>query len=133
MAEGILRNKALEKGIKIEIDSAGTGDFHVGEHPDKRAIETMHNFGINISKLKARQFHISDFDEFDEIYTMDDSNFKNIIKLARTAVDESKVQMILNLTTPNENRSVPDPYFGGLSGFNDVYYMLDGACEVILQ
>lgn len=133
MAEGILRNKAFDKGIKIEIDSAGTGDYHVGEHPDKRAVETMAKFGIDISDLRARQFTVSDFDEFDEIYAMDDSNYKNILSLSRNALDESKVTMILNLTNEGENRSVPDPYFGGMDGFDKVYYMLDDACEVILE
>ncbi len=133
MAEGILRKKAFDKGINIEIDSAGTGDYHVGEHPDKRAVETMAKCGIDISDLRARQFTVTDFDEFDEIYAMDDSNYKNILSLSRNELDESKVTMILNLTNEGENRSVPDPYFGGLDGFDKVYYMLDDACEVILQ
>lgn len=133
MAEGIIRDKADEKGIEIETDSAGTGDYHIGEGPDKRAVAAMKKHGHDITDLRARQFKVSDYDEFDVIYAMDASNFDNILKLARNDDDRGKVKLILNESQPNRDMEVPDPYFGGDAGFENVYKMLDAACEVILE
>ena len=73
------------------------------------------------------------FDNFDFIYPMDESNYRNIIALARNTADKAKVKMILNEVYPNENASVPDPYYGGKQGFENVYKMLDEACEIIAE
>ena len=72
MAEGILRVKAEARGVKITVDSAGTGEWHVGQHPDKRAVQTAKEFGVDISRLVGRQFSAKDFDLFDRIYAMED-------------------------------------------------------------
>lgn len=133
MAEGIIRDKADEKGIEIKTDSAGTGDYHIGEAPDRRAVAAMKKHGHDITDLQARQFKVSDFDEFDIIYAMDSSNLDNILKLARNEDDRGKVKLILNESQPNRDMQVPDPYFGGEAGFENVYQMLDAACEVILE
>ena len=133
MAEGILRDKAKDAGVNISIDSAGTGHWHIGQSPDERAEATAKKFGVDISALRGRQFSVSDFDEFDEIYVMDKSNYEDILALSRNQQDEEKVEMILNLTSPGKNHSVPDPYFGGISGFDKVFKMLDEACEVIIK
>lgn len=133
MAEGILRDKAKDAGVNISIDSAGTGHWHIGQSPDERAEATAKKFGVDISALRGRQFSVSDFDEFDEIYVMDKSNYEDILALSRNQQDEEKVEMILNLTSPGKKHSVPDPYFGGISGFDKVFKMLDEACEVIIK
>lgn len=133
MAEGILRDKAKDAGVNISIDSAGTGHWHIGQSPDERAEATAKKFGVDISALRGRQFSVSDFDEFDEIYVMDKSNYEDVLALSRNHQDEEKVEMILNLTSPGKNHSVPDPYFGGISGFDKVFKMLDEACEVIIK
>lgn len=133
MAEGILRDKAKDAGVNISIDSAGTGHWHIGQSPDERAEATAKKFGVDISALRGRQFSVSDFDEFDEIYVMDKSNYEDVLALSRNQQDEEKVEMILNLTSPGKNHSVPDPYFGGISGFDKVFKMLDEACEVIIK
>lgn len=133
MAEGVLRHHANAHGIAIEIDSAGTGNYHVGEAPDKRAIQYMKSKGIDISNLRARQFSKSDFMEFDIIYAMDDSNYRNILKLASSETHRSKVKMILNETSPSENRPVPDPYFGGMEGFEEVFDLLDEVSASLIQ
>src|SRR5260221_14302161 len=83
LAEGILREKVKGKGLDVEIDSAGTGDYHIGEHPDVRAIKIARKYGVDISQLFARQFSSGDFDSFDKIYVMDRSNFEDVISLAR--------------------------------------------------
>lgn len=131
LAEGILRSKLPTKDYFI--DSAGTGNYHTGSAPDKRSIDIAKTFGLNISNQKARQFKVSDFDNFDYIYVMDDSNYENVIALARNENDINKVQLILNEAYPNENLNVPDPYYGGTDGFKNVYLMLDEACNNIAK
>jgi len=131
LAEGILQSKLpFDKFI---VDSAGTGGWHAGEKPDKRSIETAKNRGLNISNQKARQFKVSDFDIFDYIYVMDMSNYKNVLALSQNDIQKQKVKLILNELFPNENVEVPDPYYGGQDGFEQVYDMLDKACDIIAE
>lgn len=134
VAEGILRHKLQQKGLDhIVVDSAGTSNYHIGEHPDKRSAANTKKHGIDISKLKARQFNKQDFDEFDKIFVMDTSNFNDVFSLARNDSDKQKVEMILNRIFPDTNMSVPDPYFGGEQGFENVFMLLDKACDVIVN
>jgi protein-tyrosine phosphatase len=133
LAEGILRKKAMELGLDIEIDSAGTSNYHTGECPDKRTISNARVHGVDVSCLKARQFTVSDFDNFDHIFVMDKNNYADVASLARDPKDLRKVEMILNRVYPNSDMSVPDPYFGGEQGFENVYILLDKACEVIAE
>jgi protein-tyrosine phosphatase len=130
LAQGILESK-VNPG-EVYIDSAGTAAYHVGNLADKRSIEVARKYGINITNQRARKFVVSDFDKFNVIYAMDYSNYQNILKLARNMEDENKVKMILNASHPNKNKSVPDPYYGGNQGFENVFKMLDEACEVIV-
>ncbi|HEY5689607.1 MAG TPA: low molecular weight protein-tyrosine-phosphatase [Yeosuana sp.] len=129
LAEGILKSKLPESNFFI--DSAGTANYHVGNPPDPRSIAVGKKYGIDISNLKGRQFSVNDFDTFDLIYVMDESNFRNIISIARNEQDISKVKFILNEIYPNQNYDVPDPYYGGDHGFENVYKMLDEACTII--
>jgi protein-tyrosine phosphatase len=129
LAQGILESKVNES--KVYIDSAGTAAYHVGNSPDQRSIEVAKKYGIHINDQRARKFIIEDFDEFSIIYAMDESNYQNILKLARNKEDENKVIMILNEVYPGKNLSIPDPYYGGNQGFENVYNMLDKACEII--
>ena len=131
LAEGILQAK-LSKNDFI-VDSAGTGGWHAGEKPDKRSIAVAKQKGLDISQQKARQFSAKDFKEFDLIYAMDMSNYKNILSLAENEQDKTKVKLILNELFPSENVEVPDPYYGGADGFENVYNMLDKACDVIAE
>ena len=129
LAQGLLESKVNES--KVYTDSAGTAAYHVGNSPDERSIEVAKKHGIYINNQRARKFVIEDFDEFSVIYAMDESNYQNILKLARNKADENKVKMILNEVYPSKNLNVPDPYYGGNQGFENVYKMLDKACEVI--
>ncbi|ARV07919.1 protein-tyrosine-phosphatase [Polaribacter sp. SA4-10] len=129
LAEGILQSKV--DSTKIVVDSAGTAAYHVGNLPDERAIEVARNYGINITGQSARKFTVIDFDTFDFIYAMDDSNYQNILSLARNSRDEEKVQLILKVSNSTEKLNVPDPYYGGKGGFENVYKMLDEACTII--
>ncbi len=133
MAEGLLRDLAAQKEIGLEIDSAGTGDWHQGEPPDERAVRQMEMRGHDISQLRARQIQTEDLDRFDVIFTMDASNYQNVLKLAQTEAQRQKVRMFLNEAWPGQNRQVPDPWFGGEEGFEQVYFLLERACEAFLQ
>ena len=133
MADGLLRKKINEFGLNAVVDSAGTSNYHIGEQPDARMRETARSLGCPIDDLRARQFVQSDFDEFDIIYAMDQSNLNNMKRLARNDQDISKLKLILNESQPGENLEVPDPYYGGEQGFLKVYNMLDLATDVIIK
>lgn len=133
IADGLLRKKVAEAGLNVEVDSAGTAAFHVGNPPDARMQATAKSMGCPIDKLRARQFVVEDFDRFDRIFVMDESNKRNVLSLARNSHDEAKVEMILNLSHPNQDLEVPDPYYGGDQGFIDVYKMLDEATDVLME
>jgi protein-tyrosine phosphatase len=125
LAEGIMRSKLTKN---YYIDSAGTGGWHAGEAPDKRSIQTARNHGIDISKQSARKFTITDFDSFDVIFVMDQSNYKDVINLAPNEAAKSKVQLLLD-----NSKEVPDPYYGTLEDFEQVYQLLNQACEAIAR
>lgn len=133
LAEGILRVKAEQQKLDIKIDSAGTSNYHIGQHPDKRTIQNALTHDVDVSKLKARQFSVRDYDEFDHIFVMDSSNYADVTALARNEKDLQKVELILNRVYPGSNMSVPDPYFGGEQGFENVFILLDKACDVIAE
>jgi protein-tyrosine phosphatase len=130
MAEGILRKKITEKNLSFIVDSAGTANYHVGEPPDERAINTSKKFNVDISKLRGRQFTTKDFDTFDRIYAMDNSNYKNILRLARNENDKKKVRLFL--PEDHHTRDVPDPWYGGHQDFVSVFNLLDDAGEKLL-
>ncbi|PRX49679.1 low molecular weight protein-tyrosine-phosphatase [Salegentibacter salegens] len=129
LAEGILKSKVDES--MVFVDSAGTGDYHIDDAPDPRSVAIAKKNNLDITYQRGRQFQAEDFDKFDRIYVMDNSNFKDVISLARNDDDRAKVQLILDEIFPAENVDVPDPYFGGDHGFENVYQMLDEACDKI--
>ncbi len=131
LAEGILAAKLPQNSFVV--DSAGTGDWHVGSPPDERSIRTAQKHGIDISAQRAQQFHPSFFQEYDYIYVMDSRNYKNVMKMAVHAGDQTKIHLILDELYPNKKRDVPDPYYGDLSNFDEVYELLDTVCEQIAQ
>mgnify|MGYP006282781821 CR=1 FL=1 len=133
MAEGIVRDRIDELDLEIELDSAGTGDWHVGEAPDKRARANMKQNGHDISDLRARQFTSEDFNAFDRIFVMDRSNYDNVVSLAANDDDKAKVDLFLNLASPGSDAEVPDPYFGGESGFQHVYELLTEATDRLME
>jgi len=131
LAEGILKSKVYS--FKTFVDSAGTGGYHIGKKPDVRSIAIANLNGLDITDQRARKFTVEDYDNFDIIYAMDNSNFDDILSLARNDADKAKVKLILNEVFPDENLDVPDPYHGGDFGFKNVYKMLDEACDVIAK
>lgn len=132
LAEGILQNKISRLGLNWQVDSAGTGSWHVGESPDHRSVAIARKYGIDISQQRARQFRSADLQEFDLIFAMDSSNYQNILSLANSSEEEEKVEMIMNLVQPGYNQNVPDPYYDN-DGFEQVFRMLDEACDRIID
>lgn len=131
LAEGLLKSKVNTS--KVFVDSAGTGDYHVGDEPDNRSISVANKYGLDITQQRGRQFSVKDFDDFDQIYVMDTFNFKDVFSLARNKADQKKVHLILEEIFPGEKVDVPDPYQGGQQGFENVYEMLDEATDKIAE
>jgi protein-tyrosine phosphatase len=129
LAEGILKSKTKN----LEVDSAGTAGYHIGKQPDIRSIDIAKKHDIDLTSQRARQFSTRDFDDFDKIYVMDNDNYSKIISLARSQEDMDKVDLILNEIYPKEYKSVPDPYYGGDEGFQNIYNLLETSCEVIAK
>ncbi len=129
LAEGILKSKLNLKDYII--DSAGMGNYHVGELPDKRSIQVANENKIDITYQRARQFTPEDFDNYDLIYAMDNLNYTELMKMSKTEEHKAKVKIILNEVFPDENIDVPDPYYDSIYAFRNVYKMLDEACEKI--
>lgn len=134
IAEGILRHKLHTSGIKnILVDSAGTYSGHKGEHPDARAIANARSHDIDISRLVARPFHKKDLDEFDHIFVMDATNFREVTSHAEKEEQRAKVEFLLNIKWPGKNIAVPDPYYGGEDGFEKVFQLVSQACDVLVE
>ena len=132
LAEGIMAHKIKQHQLNWSVNSAGTGSWHVGKLPDNRSIEVAQRHGIDITHQRAKQFKTKDFDKYDLIFVMDSSNYQNINGLARNDADKKKVELIMNMAIPGRNVNVPDPYYGEF-GFENVYKMLDEACEKIVN
>ena len=126
LAHGIMENLVKEKGLDWEVDSAGTGDWHIGSPPDKRSIATAKSYGLDISNQCCRQFQIEDFYKFDRIFVMDHMNERDVLNMARTAQDRAKFKLLL------DTEKVPDPYFAD-DQFDEVYQMIEKGCRRIIE
>ena len=130
LAEGILKSKLPEN---FKVDSAGTISLHEGEHPDKRAIETAENHGITIGKQRSRPITKKDLEDFDKIYCMDLSVYEDVISMAKNEDQRRKIVLYLEEAGfTGDQADVPDPYWGNLSDFENVYQLLDEAADSIV-
>ena len=132
LAEGILRHKIEQAGLDWHVESAGTGSWHVGEAPDPRSQKIAALNGIDISRQKAQKFIPEHFSKFDVIYTMDSSNYRDVVNQATNESDKNKVELIMNVVIPGKNQAVPDPYYDD-ELYEVVYEMLDMACEGVVR
>lgn len=132
MADGWLRHKVKMHQLAIEVDSAGTANYHVGSKPDHRMRRLSLEYGVSIDELRARQFSVADFDNYDIIFAMDKSNEQNILRLARNEADQQKVRLFLNELYPGQDLEVPDPYYGTDMNFKEVIELLDQATHAFL-
>jgi protein-tyrosine phosphatase len=124
-AEAVLRHLAAEEGVELRIASAGVGDWHVGSSPDERAQHHAKGRGYDLSALRARQVRASDFEEFDLIVAMDRGHLR---ALERMAPPEARHKLRLFVA----GRDVPDPYYGGPEGFEQVLDLVEAACRDLL-
>jgi protein-tyrosine phosphatase len=126
LAEGIMQHLVAQKGLSWTIDSAGTGNWHVGKPPHHGSVNIARKFGVDISKQVCRQFKVSDFSAFDLILVMDKSNLNDVLSLARNQQDADKVRLLLN------DKEVPDPYFDHTQ-FEAVYRLVEQGCKDIIR
>jgi protein-tyrosine phosphatase len=132
LAEGIMKHKIAEQGLDWEVDSAGTGGWHAGDLPDSRSIQVAQKHGVDLTYQRARKLRSIDYEAFDRIYVMDSMNYQDVKRLANE--DEyHKIELIMNEVEPHRNINVPDPYYGEGDGFENVFKMLDSACDAIIK
>lgn len=125
----LLKQEHLEN--QIICDSAGTSSYHIGSSPDRRMAAAAARRGIRLEG-QARQFVVSDFEQFDLILAMDKENYENILRLDRTGQYQQKVKLMCDFCTQHKDREVPDPYYGGEAGFSYVINLLIDACQGLL-
>ncbi|HEU4602490.1 MAG TPA: low molecular weight protein-tyrosine-phosphatase [Steroidobacteraceae bacterium] len=133
-AEGVFRRvmQVHAPDLKIEIDSAGTHEYHVGSAPDRRAVAAAARRGIDLSGLRARHVSEADFERFDLILAMDE---ENLLELRRRARGEhhQRIRLMMEFAPSALSRSVPDPYYGGPEGFENVLDLLEEAAQGLLE
>lgn len=131
-AEGVFRHKVREAGLedRIEIDSAGTGDWHVGKVPDARTRAAALRRGYDLSSLRARQVSVADFSRYDLVLAMDNANLRDLKRL-RGSTGKAELDLFLR-RYELEIDEVPDPYHGGEDGFEQVLDLVERACDGLL-
>ena len=132
IAQGVFENVARREGLENEIfvDSAGTGNWHVGSPPDERAMKSARLRGLDISAQRARQISRDDCENFDYILTMDEENYHMVSSLCRGS---AVVRPFLDFAADSPEREVPDPYYGGPDGFERVMDLVEEASEGLLE
>ena len=128
---GVVKKHGKSNGF--EIDSAGTSGWHAGEPADRRMQSHAVKRGYNLTSISRKFNPHADFDYFDMIIGMDDSNVHNLKQMARSAADLEKICKMTDFSRVFNYDEVPDPYYGGQDGFEQVYDMLDKACDVIVE
>lgn len=133
-AHGVFQNLVVREGLGdlIKVDSAGTHAYHVGEPPDLRSQETSLQRGVDISGQRARQAQAEDFSRFDFLLAMDQDNYRVLSSICPVGM-EHKLRLFLDFAPELNMREVPDPYYGGASGFDRVFDMVEAASEGLLN
>lgn len=132
LAEGILQQKAREAGLAWEVDSAGTGNYHIGEPPHVLSQKVARLNGIEIKGQRCRQFKASDMENFDLIYVMDEDNLKEVRRISGDLWNPFKTKLILN-EVEETDEAVPDPWYGTEKDYHHVFGLLKEACECIIN
>ncbi len=135
LAENMFRHVAEQAGVshKYEVDSAGTSSWHVGEEPDRRMRRVAARHGFRYSG-QARQVQPQDFQDFDLIIAMDASNRAELLRLARKPEDEAKIHLLREFDPMGRpDDPVPDPYYGGIDGFEEVFHIVQRSCTGLLE
>lgn len=132
LAEAALRARAEATGLDITVDSAGTGDWHVGHPPDARAQATAKRHDIDISAYRARQIRPDDFDRFTHIFALDHENLVNLQRLAPSNASAS-LSLLMDMVPGLEGQPVADPYFGDEDGFETTWGEVDAAAQALVD
>ena len=130
LAHGILQQKVTQYNLDWLVDSAGTSGWHDGESPDIRAIQMAKKYDIDISKQTSRKINPNDYYNFDLILTMDDANYRDVLRMCPDSTLQSKIMKIITWNTHYDDYSVPDPYYD--DRFQYVYNVLDHVCQNII-
>jgi protein-tyrosine phosphatase len=133
LAEGILQEKAFKAGLNWSVESAGTNGYHTGEPPHHLSIKVASLNGINIQQQRSRKFVAEDFERFDKIYAMAEDVMDDMKRIAKHKFDAKKADLLLNELFPQQNKEVPDPWYGPEKGYHEVYELIDKACETIVS
>jgi protein-tyrosine phosphatase len=132
LAEGAFRGEAARLGLDVEVDSAGTGGWHRGEPPDRRAIAAARRGGVDISHQRARKVARADFDRFDHIVALDEENLADLEKL-RPAGGRARLSLLLDHVPGREGQAVADPYHGGDSHFETTWRDVTQAARALAR
>jgi protein-tyrosine phosphatase len=132
-AHGVFRHLVRQAGLDalIEIDSAGTHAYHVGEPPDERALETARSRGVDIGDLRARRAEAEDFLYYDYILAMDQDNYRSLSRICPKGMKE-KLMLFMDFAPELRRREVPDPYYGGQQGFDQVLDLVEAVAQGLL-
>lgn len=133
LAEGILKDKVRKAGLNWIVESAGTNRYHTGEPPHPLSQKVALQNGIDISDQRARSFVREDIQQYDRIYALAGDVLEDIRSIAGVDFDATKVDLLLNEQFPNENKEVPDPYYGTEPGYHEVFAMINEVCDRILE
>jgi protein-tyrosine phosphatase len=130
LAEAVFNHKIQQSGLDghFEVDSCGTGDYHIGEPPDPRTLANARKNGISVNHF-CRQLTVDDLSYFDYVLAMDNSNLQNILSLDGSDHHSHKVSLLREFDSEGKGLEVPDPYFGGEEGFDLVYSILDRSLD----
>lgn len=133
LAEGALRRRIAESPLagEVEVDSAGTGDWHVGQPPDPRAIACARRHGVDIAMLRGRQLSAGDFHEFDWLLCADANNLRDVLRVAPAGA-RHRVALLMEWAGVQAGGGIPDPYTGGAEHFEEVWQMVDAAAQAVV-
>lgn len=134
-AHAVLRKLVIDEGIadQIEIDSAGTHAYHIGEPPDSRSQQTALRRGVDMNDLRARKVELGDFSDYHYILAMDQDNLSNLRALVAQGRASARVELFMDYAEDWSEQEVPDPYYGGAQGFERVFDMVEAASRGLLD
>jgi protein-tyrosine phosphatase len=132
LAEGILQHRAWEAGLQWSVESAGTNGYHTGEPPHRLSQKVAKLNGIDISQQRSRKFVPEDFERFDMIYAMAEDVVHEMRRISGSRFRAEKVDLLMNILHPGQDRDVPDPWYGAEPGYHEVFRMIDDACTHLI-
>ena len=130
-AEGVMRAKLAAAGLDVEVDSAGTHGYHVGDPPDERSQAHALKRGYDLSRLRARQLEAEDFERFELVLAMDEANLSHAQRLCPPG-QRHRLKLLMDYARHAGRTHVPDPYYGGAAGFEEVLDLVEAGCDGLI-